>query len=257
MIKIHPICAFNDNYIWMIINVELNEVIIVDPGDALPVIAFLNQRELKLIGIFVTHKHNDHTGGVNQLLGVYPGTPVYAHEHEALAFTTHLIKDGDLITPDQWQKTFKVLHIPGHTLGHVAFYTDGLLLTGDTLFSGGCGRLFEGTATQMLTSLEKLAALPNDTLLYCGHEYTLSNLHFALKIEPQNIDIQRRLKEVEILRSKNQPTLPSTIKIEKAINPFLRCTEKSVISAVEAHVGKKLIEPVDVFYELRQWKNSI
>lgn len=255
MPKITPIPALKDNYIWLITNNQSTQAIIVDPGDASPVISFLNEHHLKPAAILVTHKHADHTGGINELLDAYPETAVYANEIENVSSTTHFVKHGDVISINNWP-SFNVIHIPGHTLGHVAYYADPILFTGDTLFGAGCGRVFEGTAEQMLGSLNKLAVLPNDTFIYCGHEYTLANLNFASHVEPENEDIRQRIKDTEKLRLNNNPSLPSTLGLEKKTNPFLRCTEKSVISSVEKYANRKLANTVDVFHELREWKNK-
>ncbi|HSW68651.1 MAG TPA: hydroxyacylglutathione hydrolase [Gammaproteobacteria bacterium] len=255
MLKIIPISAFKDNYIWVGINEPLGEAIVVDPGDASPVFDFLNEYGLTLVGILVTHKHADHTGGIGELLDAYPNVAVYAHPIENISSTTHFVKHGEVILIDKWPESFRVIHIPGHTLGHVAYYTNHVLFSGDTLFGAGCGRIFEGTAEEMLCSLNKLAALPMDTEVYCGHEYTLANLHFALRVEPENEDIRQRIKVTERLLLNNNPSLPSTIELEKKTNPFLRCIQESVISSVEDYVNRKLKNTVDVFYELREWKN--
>jgi hydroxyacylglutathione hydrolase len=256
MLKIIPLSAFNDNYIWLAVNDSLSQVVIVDPGDASPVFDFLNQHDLTPIAILVTHKHADHTGGINALLNAYPNMAVYAHPIENVPATTHFVKQDEVILIDQWSESFRVIHIPGHTLGHVAYYAHPILFSGDTLFGAGCGRVFEGTAEQMLTSLNKLAALPADTLVYCGHEYTLANLHFALHVEPGNEDIQQRIEATERLLSNHKPSLPSTMGLEKKTNPFLRCMQQSVISSVEAYVNRQLTNTVDVFHELREWKNT-
>lgn len=231
-------------------------MIIVDPGDAAPVLNFLDNHALELMGILITHKHADHTGGIDALLEKYPNTPVYAHALENVATATHQVKDNEKILINEWNVCFTVIHIPGHTLGHVAYYADPLLFTGDTLFGAGCGRVFEGTAAQMYTSLNKLAALLDDTLVYCGHEYTLANLHFAATVEKQNINIQQRIAQTEKLLMNNQPSLPSTLKLEKETNPFLRCKNTTVITSVEEYVSRKLTDEIEVFSALRKWKNN-
>jgi hydroxyacylglutathione hydrolase len=256
MLKIKPISAFKDNYIWCGVNEQLGLAFVVDPGDASPVFDFLNQHGLTLIGILITHKHPDHTGGIRELVDAYPGIPVYSHPTENVSRTTHFVKQGEVVLMDGWPVSFNVIHIPGHTLGHVAYFNNSMVFSGDTLFGAGCGRIFEGTPEQMLVSLNKLVALPDDTLIYCGHEYTLANLRFVLKVEPNNADIHERIKVTEELRLNNNPSLPSTMLLEKKTNPFLRCTESSVISSVEYYVNRKLIKTVDVFRELREWKNN-
>jgi hydroxyacylglutathione hydrolase len=254
MLSIFPIPAFNDNYIWGWVDDARHQAIIVDPGDATPVLTFLKQKKLTLNAILITHKHHDHTGGITALLSVFPNASVFSHPLEQITQTTQFVIDNDTFNINEHK--FRVIAIPGHTLGHVAYYCTPVLFCGDTLFTNGCGRIFEGTAQQMLASLKKLMALPDDTQIYCGHEYTLSNIKFALHVEPNNIALQNRFEEAEQLRSKNHPTVPSTLQLEKLTNPFLRCHESSVIETVSNHAGKKLNSAVDVFYELRQWKNN-
>lgn len=254
MFSIYPITAFNDNYIWTLVDDIKKEAIVVDPGDAAPVLTLLSQKYLTLTAILITHKHHDHTGGISALLSAFPDAAVYSHLTEQITQTTQLVSDNDIFTIDQHE--FRVIAIPGHTFGHVAYYCKPLLFCGDTLFTNGCGRLFEGTAEQMLQSLKKLLALPDDTQIYCGHEYTLSNIKFALHVEPQNAQLKKRLEDAKRLRAKNQPTVPSLLQLEIATNPFLRCREPSVIETVSNHAGKKLNSEVEIFAELRQWKNT-
>lgn len=256
MLKVIPIPALKDNYIWLIMNSQLGQAVVVDPGDAKPVLSFLEEHGLKLVGIFITHKHADHTGGIRDLIDRYPDAAVYAHPIENVLLATHSVKQDDIVILDKWPVNYKVIHIPGHTLGHIAFYADSILFSGDTLFGAGCGRLFEGTADEMFCSLSKLMALPDETLIYCGHEYTLANLKFALSVEPDNKDIQQRMKLAEQLLLDNIPTLPSTMGVEKMTNPFLRCSQKSVIENVQTYANRKLTRTVDVFHELREWKNK-
>ena len=254
MFSIYPISAFNDNYIWALLDESSKQATIVDPGDATPVLEFLNQNHLTLNAILITHKHHDHTGGIPALLSVFPNAPVFSNPIEQVGQTTQLVSDNDLITMNSHE--FRVIAIPGHTLGHIAYYCKPFLFCGDTLFTNGCGRIFEGTAEQMLSSLQKLTMLPDDTQVYCGHEYTLSNIKFALEVEPQNAQLQKRFEEAKRLRSENKPTVPSTLTLEKATNPFLRCNEPSVMEMVSRHVGKKLYSEVEVFAALREWKNA-
>jgi hydroxyacylglutathione hydrolase len=256
MLEIIPIPALKDNYIWLGVNRELGQVFAVDPGDAAPVLEFLEANNLALAAILVTHKHVDHTGGIADLLAVYPNVPVYAHPVEKVPTATHLVEDGATVELAMWPDGFKVIHIPGHTLGHVAYYAKDVVFSGDTLFGAGCGRVFEGTAEQMLASLKALSTLPDSTRVYCGHEYTLANLRFAAHVEPKNSDIQQRTVDTAKMRDADQPSLPSLMSLELKTNPFLRCDQVNVIAGVEAHVDRSLATTVDVFRELREWKNN-
>lgn len=250
-INIFPIPAFSDNYIWAI--VAEHKALVVDPGEAAPVIKYLEQQQLNLVGILITHHHWDHTNGVAELVQRFHA-PVYGGKLSQTAGISWHGADGDKVVINQTE--FTLLDIPAHTLDHVAFFAPGILFCGDTLFAAGCGRVFEGNAEMMYTSLQKLAALPDATKVYCGHEYTEKNLRFAEMVEPQNVAIQERLKEVIALRKKNLPSLPSTIHIEKETNPFLRCDVAEVVANVEQFAGKKLTNVVEVFYWLRKWKDG-
>lgn len=251
LIKILPIPALKDNYMWMGINAQ-NQAFVVDPGDANPVIKTLKQYGLTLAAVFITHHHRDHTFGMEKLASYYH-MPIFGPINEKLPEITHQVKEGDRVELEGFP-TFNVLEIPGHTLDHLAYYSDGILFCGDTLFSAGCGRLFEGTAEQLYQSLLKLKALPDDTQIYCGHEYTQNNLRFAEYIEPHNEAIKAKIAQVNDLREKNQPTLPSLLKEEIDINPFFRCEVPDVIRQVEDST-KKSMSTLEVFAELREWKN--
>lgn len=253
MPTIVPISAFQDNYIWLI--VENGCAIVVDPGDATPVLAYLSQHDWDLSAILITHWHNDHTGGINDLRKAYPDVAVYGPEHAKIA-ATQRVTDKQHIT--LCGMDFEIMHVPGHTLEHVAYYAkqQQALFCGDTLFAGGCGRLFEGTAAQMLASLEHLAALPDNTQIYCAHEYTLSNLRFAQLIEPNNAALQQRVAQCTALREQQLPSLPSVLADEKKTNPFLRIKEPDVIQRVLTH-GATSTHAVDVFAFLREWKNNV
>ncbi len=253
MIKIFPVPAFNDNYIWIGVNAE-KQAFVVDPGDAAPALNFLEKNQLSLSDILITHKHHDHTGGISALLSVFSDVSVFSHPAEQVTQTTQLVSGNDLFRVNECE--FQVIDIPGHTLGHVAYYCKPFLFCGDTLFTNGCGRIFEGTAEQMFSSLEKLMALPDDTQIYCGHEYTLSNITFALAVEPNNAALKTRYDVVRQLRAQNKPTVPSTLALERETNPFLRCHQSTVIEAASKNAGKKLINEIDVFAELRRWKNT-
>lgn len=253
MFFIYPVSAFNDNYIWVSVD-DVKRAIVVDPGDATPVLAFLNKRELTLNAILITHKHHDHTGGISDLMAAFPKASVFSSSTALITQATHCVSDNNVIHVNGYD--FRVIAIPGHTLEHIAYYCKPFLFCGDTLFTNGCGKIFEGTAAQMLQSLKKLTTLPDDTQIYCGHEYTLSNIQFALQVELNNAQLQKRFEDTKKQRSQNQSTVPSTMQLEKLTNPFLRCHELSVIDAVSKHVGKKLDSEIDVFSELREWKNQ-
>lgn len=225
MLHVMPIPAFEDNYIWLIQNSLHRQAAVVDPGDATPVLHYCQQHDITLCAILITHHHGDHTGGIANLVKHY-NTPVYGPAHENIPHCNHKVNPGDQIVIDALgQLTFKVLGIPGHTSGHIAYYGNHWLFCGDTLFAGGCGRLFEGTAKQMYQSLNKLKALPPATQVFCAHEYTQANLAFALTVEKDNLELQQRIEKIAKLRQQQQPTLPSTIDIELKTNPFLRAKD--------------------------------
>ena len=254
MKAIIPISALTDNYIWMLIDDAGKTAWVVDPGDARPVIKALNQYDLNLAGILITHHHADHCAGVPSLLQYAADIPVFGSHKSPNPSISHPLKDGDEIVSTAFQ--FKVIEIPGHTLDHIAYYGNQCLFSGDTLFSAGCGRVFEGTPQMMRDSLDKLEQLDGETALYCGHEYTLANLLFAQHVEPNNRDIQKKIEEVKLKVSEGKPTLPSLLSEEKSINPFLRCRVPDIIYAVEKYAGKKLDSAVEVFAYLREWKNN-
>jgi hydroxyacylglutathione hydrolase len=247
--------AFEVNYIWLIRGKSQGHVAIVDPGDAGPVLAALEQRRLKPAAVLCTHHHGDHVGGVEDILKVY-SIPVYGPARERIPTLTHRLEDGDHIKLAELELEFDVLDVPGHTAGHIAFAGGDLLFCGDTLFSAGCGRLFEGTAEQMHASLARLAALPESTRVYCGHEYTEANLRFAAAVEPDNAAIRDYRERARTLRRQDLPTLPSTIGLERRVNPFLRSTQAGVRRAAENQAGRALGPEVEVFAVVRRWKDS-
>jgi hydroxyacylglutathione hydrolase len=253
MPAIIPIPAFADNYIWLVR--EGGVVAVVDPGDAAPVIAHLEREGLTLAAILATHHHGDHVGGIRDLLARWP-VPVFGPAREAIPGRTHALAEGESIVVPGIGLALSVLDIPGHTAGHIAYVGERIVFCGDTLFAAGCGRLFEGTPAQMVSSLDKLSALPEATRVYCGHEYTLANLRFALAVEPGRAALLERQAREQTKRERGQPTLPSTIGEEHATNPFLRTGEATLRAAAERRAGRALVGRVGVFAELRAWKNS-
>jgi hydroxyacylglutathione hydrolase len=253
-----PIPALNDNYIWIVH--DTNNAIVVDPGVAEPVERYLDQHRLRLTAILLTHHHGDHVGGVKALHHA-SGAQVFGPATETLPLCHHRLAQGSTIQPPGLSLTFQVLDVPGHTAGHIAYYglladDQPVLFSGDTLFAGGCGRLFEGTPAQMVESLGKLTALPANTLVCCAHEYTLANLTWALHAEPDNKALQERFKQVSSQRAAGMCTLPSTVGLERETNPFCRTSNASVAKAAQTHAGEPLASAEQVFASLREWKNN-
>jgi len=252
---IHPIPSLQDNYIWALIELEQRQVCLVDPGDANPAIKFLDEQQLNLQAIILTHHHWDHTQGVGLLKDKYQ-VPVYGPANPQIPEVTQALSDQEEVPSEACSLRLRVFAIPGHTLDHLAYYAPRTLFCGDTLFAAGCGRLFEGSALQMYNSLQKMAALPEDTQVYCAHEYTLNNLRFAQTVEPANSAITERIERVKALREKNLPSLPSTLGEEKQTNPFLRCDWPQVKAGAESFAGQALTTPIEVFSWVRKWKDS-
>jgi len=249
--------AFTDNYIWMLHDGA--QAIVVDPGEAAPVLEALESQHLRLAGILVTHHHGDHVGGLADLRPVLQG-PIYGPAHENIPEPCTPLEHGESV--EMLGLRFEVIDVPGHTAGHIAYFHAGsaggerpIVFCGDTLFSGGCGRLFEGTPAQMHASLSRLAALPGDTRVCCAHEYTLSNLKFANAVEPSNTALREYTAHCEALRADGVPTLPGSIETERRINPFLRCEAAEVVQSARLR-GAVNDTPIEVFATLRQWKNE-
>jgi hydroxyacylglutathione hydrolase len=254
-LSVVPIPAFSDNYLWLVH--DGNHAAIVDPGDAAPVLAALDAHRLSLVAILLTHHHADHVGGVPSLLQKFK-VPVFGPRTEPIKNITMPLAEGDLAEIPELNLTLSVLDVPGHTRGHIAYVAadQGWLFCGDTLFAGGCGRLFEGTPEQMIDSLTKLAALPDTTQVYCAHEYTLSNLRFAQEAEASNEAIRLRIQSEQRKRDQGIPTVPSTIGLEKLTNPFLRYQEPAIIESLLSTGRLAQPESISAFAALREWKNS-
>lgn len=256
MLTIEPISAFSDNYIWLIYDSATRRAFVVDPGDAEPVRSRLDALGLTLEGVLITHHHFDHVGGLPTLCAE-GGLTVFGPHNPGIEQITSRLSAGDSI--EVLGHRFDVLEVPGHTLDHIAYFHGGeqpVLFCGDTLFAGGCGRLFEGDAKMMLASLDSLAALPSGTKVYCAHEYTLANLAFAQAVEPDNQALAVRVQQAEATRERGEPTVPSNIALELATNPFLRCREKSVAESLGAAGRDAGQSPDDVFAAVRAWKDN-
>lgn len=254
--KITPVKAFEDNYIWCLEQANEPGFVAVDPGDAQAVINFAKQITKPLTAIMVTHHHHDHTGGIEALVDHFGPLPIYGPTQSPYPHITHPLVQAQQVSLLGY--TFEILEIPGHTLDHIAYYnhTHGILFCGDTLFLAGCGRIFEGTAQQMYSSLEKIMALPAMTRAYPTHEYSLANLAFAMAVEPSNDALALTQTMCQQLRHEDQVTLPTRLAQEAAINPFVRTTQANVVASAEQYAGQSLPSPWQVFAALRAWKNS-
>ena len=249
--NLNSIPAFQDNYIW-VLNDEAGKCIIVDPGEAAPVLNAMAKNNWQPEAILLTHHHHDHVGGVKELLQTFPGLVVYGPEETQDKGTNRVVREGDKVNILECE--FSVIAAPGHTLGHLCYFSFPYLFCGDTLFSGGCGRLFEGTPKQMYESFQKLNKLPQETLVCCAHEYTESNIKFALSILPEDQVLIRYYREVKELRLKNHPTLPTTLQIERGINLFMRTEDADLKDIIKKETS--LQQPEQVFAWLRAKKDS-
>ena len=252
-IQIEAIKAFSDNYIWAVH--DGRHCVIVDPGESSGTLAFLDRHQLRLAGLLLTHHHHDHVGGVDEIRAL-PPAPAWGPDDPRMPRSLRLVGEGDSVAIDELDLAFSVLETPGHTTSHIAFHGHGLLFCGDTLFSAGCGRLFEGTPAQMQDSIDKFAALPDSTRVYCAHEYTESNCSFARKVEPENPALAERCEQVAELRKHDRVTLPSTIGAEKSFNPFMRTRDRAVISAAQRREPGRADSPSAVFGVIRRWKDA-
>jgi hydroxyacylglutathione hydrolase len=249
---LQPLPALTDNYIWTLAD-DHGRGLVVDPGDAAPVLRATDEGLIP-VAVLLTHHHADHIAGTAALLGRWPDLPVHAPVDERIELPCHRVAEGDRVSVLEW--SFDVLEIPGHTRSHIAYVGQGHLFCGDTLFSLGCGRMFEGTPAQMLASLDKLAALPPATRVCCGHEYTLANAAFARVVDPENPALRQRTEDATAMHDTGRPTLPSTLADELAANPFLRVDDPTVGSAVARHEGAIAGDRVDTFAALRRWKDG-
>lgn len=255
-LTVTPVRAFSDNYIWLVhAPLDRRRVFVVDPGDAAPVTRTLAAQQLRLAGILATHHHADHVGGIPALASENPGR-VYCPAQEQIGPLTHRLVEGDRVAEPELGFAFEVWSVPGHTSGHIAYVGHGAVFCGDTLFSAGCGRLFEGTPAQMYASLQKLKQLPADTRVYCAHEYTVSNLKFAQAVEPDNADIEEYLDACLRRRAGDEATVPSTMRQELKVNPFLRCDRQTVKQAAERIAGRELRSEPEIFAVVRKWKDG-
>lgn len=261
LLEVTRLPAFSDNYLWLIhAPKDRSSVIAVDPGDASVILKALQSDQLRLAGIFTTHHHADHVGGLAELLAQH-SVPVYGPRHDPIPQISHRLDDQDTVALPELGLHFMVHHVPGHTRGHIAYFGHGALFCGDTLFSGGCGRLFEGTPSQMLSSLDRLSACPPQTLVYCAHEYTASNLRFARVVDPTNLALESYQSVVNQRLSEGLATIPTLMAIEQSINPFLRSRDAQVRAHVAAHLTAQADAQIpesdaEHFAALREWKNE-
>ncbi|GMR05523.1 MAG: hydroxyacylglutathione hydrolase [Gammaproteobacteria bacterium] len=253
-ITLQPLPALSDNYIWLIINTINSTAVIIDPGAATVCVNYLKQQNIRPTAILVTHHHWDHVDGIERLVQKYD-IPVYGPATEDIPCLTSPLTGNDRFDIPELTLDFQVIDLCGHTAGHIGYLTNNMLFCGDTLFSAGCGRLYDGTAEQLHAAIQRIARLPTDTSIYCGHEYTLDNLRFALAVEPENAAVKSRVEEVKALREKNQPSLPVSLENEMRYNPFLRTDKENVMKTVAQHSGQKIDNSEDCFRYLRLLKD--
>lgn len=260
MLSVHSLPILGDNYVWIL--VQDQQAVIVDPGDADPVLGFVARQGLSVAAVLITHHHADHTGGLAKTAAAFEGAPVYGPAAERISGVTHPVEAEDTLRIARFPGSFRVIPVPGHTSGHIAYLwtppEEGeppVLLAGDSLFAGGCGRVFEGTPEQMHASLQRLAQLPGETRVCCGHEYTVANLEFAVRVEPRNDTLRERLEWARRERREGRPTVPSTMEQEWATNPFLRTGNPDVRAQAEARAGGPLESEAAVFAVIRAWKD--
>lgn len=256
MAHIITVPAFSDNYIWLICDEKEKNALIVDPGDASPVLSALHNKAITPTAILITHFHYDHVGGIADILKKYPSLPVYGPSTETIPHITHPLNGGEQLRFDSIGSTFEVLNVPGHTAGHIAYFGDNKLFCGDTLFAAGCGRVFNGTLEDLHDSLQKIKALPADTLIYCAHEYTLDNIGFAKWVEPDSKALLEREKQAMALIDADKATVPSFLSLELETNPFLRTDLPQVKEQLEKKTGKQLQNSTEVFAAMRTWKDQ-
>ena len=256
MLSATPIRGFTDNYIWLLESFSSRSVALVDPGDGQAALDHLRKHNLFLDAVLITHHHRDHVGGNELLKQAFPEVTIYGPASENIPAMDVALKDGDEVGLTEMGATLKVMDVPGHTAGHIAYLVEDKLFCSDTLFCGGCGRVFDDTFEDLAASLRRIATLPDDTGIYCAHEYTLDNLGFAQWVEPDNEAIKRRVEDCHIDQDADIPTVPSGLHEELATNPFLRTGDPVVIAAAEKWAGRKLDNPTEVFTALRQWKDQ-
>jgi len=256
MLDVSPIPAFDDNYIWLLRDPGSSRAAVVDPGDEEPVLAALEAHGLELGAILVTHHHYDHIGGVDALRGAFPRVRIFGPPDRRIRALTDPVGEGDEIRIPGLAEGLRILEVPGHTSTHIAYLGAGTLFCGDTLFAAGCGRVFDGTFDQLAASLQRIACLPQETLCYCAHEYTLANLGFAKWVEPRNVAIAERNEAVAKVRAADRPSVPSRLAEELATNPFLRTGVPEVKAAAATASGRSLVTGAEVFAALRRWKDE-